>query len=88
MKRSLLCTPTFEKTFKMLHRENATHVFRLMTLLTDLSQTPFEGLGKPEGLKHDYAGCWSRRITQEHRLIYRVTEQNIELLSCFGHYLD
>jgi toxin YoeB len=47
---------------------------------------PFEGVGKPEPLRHALASCWSRRITQEHRLVYRVTEERIDFLQARYHY--
>ncbi len=47
---------------------------------------PFKGIGKPEPLKHELKGCWSRRIDQEHRLIYQVTEEKIRILACRYHY--
>jgi toxin YoeB len=59
---------------------------RIVALLTETSRTPFEGTGKPEGLKHDYKGYWSRRITQEHRLVYKVTEDAIIVATCRNHY--
>lgn len=49
-------------------------------------RTPFEGIGKPEPLKHNLSGWWSRRITIEHRLVYRVEEDKIVILSCRKHY--
>ncbi|MEI9985681.1 MAG: Txe/YoeB family addiction module toxin [Aliidongia sp.] len=59
-------------------------------LIKDARRDPFKGLGKPEPLKGDLAGWWSRRITGEHRLIYRVTgkgeAQQIEIVSCRYHY--
>jgi toxin YoeB len=57
---------------------------RLLLNLTD--GDPFHGLGLPEPLKGRYSGYWSRRINQEHRLIYEVQEDVILLVSCFGHY--
>lgn len=59
---------------------------RLYKLIIESSRDPFKGTGKPEPLKGNYKGCWSRRITDEHRLIYRVTQDNIEIISCRGHY--
>ena len=61
---------------------------RIRGLIIETARTPFEGTGKPEPLKGNYRGCWSRRITGEHRLIYRVTENAIEIISCRGHYED
>lgn len=63
---------------KMLQKINA--------LLKDISRTPFSGIGKPEALKHKYRGFWSRRIDQEHRLIYKIDEDEIQILKCRFHY--
>jgi toxin YoeB len=55
-------------------------------LVRDTLRNPFEGIGKPEALKHQFQGYWSRRINQEHRLIYKVTETTIVVISCNSHY--
>ena len=63
---------------------------RLMRLIEDARRHPYTGLGEPEGLKGNRSGWWSRRIDQEHRLIYRVTgkgsDQVLEIAQCRGHY--
>ena len=59
---------------------------KINQLIKDIKRSPFDGLGKPEPLKHGLSGCWSRRITDEHRLVYEVTEYNIVLISCRYHY--
>jgi toxin YoeB len=59
---------------------------RLYKLIIETTRDPFKGTGKPEPLKGNYKGYWSRRITDEHRLIYRVSQDNIEIISCRGHY--
>ena len=59
---------------------------KINALLQDIKRNPFEGLGKPEPLKHEMAGTWSRRITQEHRLVYEVFEESILVVSCRYHY--
>jgi len=59
---------------------------RMDRLLASIKKTPFEGLGKPEPLKYNLHGWWSRRITDEHRLIYRIREDMLEILSCREHY--
>jgi len=56
-------------------------------VLPNIQETPFEGIGKPEGLKHQHLGKWSRRITDEHRLVYKVLGSQIQILSMRGHYL-
>ncbi len=71
-----------------LHRKMGNKVIlnKLLTLFEELEQHPFTGTGKPEPLKHDLAGCWSRRINREHRLIYEVTDEIIYILAPRGHY--
>ena len=59
---------------------------RLNQIIKETLRNPFEGLGKPEPLKYKYQGCWSRRINQEHRLVYKVLENEIIILSCRFHY--
>jgi len=63
---------------------------KINELIRDTSRNPFAGLGKPEPLKANMKGCWSRRITGEHRLVYRITgtdeSQNLEILQCRYHY--
>jgi len=55
-------------------------------LIRDIIRTPFSGIGKPEALKHQFKGYWSRRINREHRLIYKATKTSIVILSCYSHY--
>ncbi|MCL1942261.1 MAG: Txe/YoeB family addiction module toxin [Candidatus Azobacteroides sp.] len=59
---------------------------KLLVLLEELGEHPFTGTGKPEPLKHDLSGMWSRRINKEHRLIYEVEENTVFILSAKGHY--
>ena len=59
---------------------------RLNQLIKETSRNPFEGLGKPEPLKYKYQGCLSRRINQEHRLVYKVLDNEIIILSCRFHH--
>ncbi len=59
---------------------------RIKTLIREIDRDAFKGIGKPEPLKGDWKGYWSRRITQEHRLIYKVTDENIFIVKCKGHY--
>ncbi|MCI1644219.1 MAG: Txe/YoeB family addiction module toxin [Bifidobacterium crudilactis] len=58
---------------------------RIQRLIIDIDQHPFSGLGKPEPLKHNLAGTWSRRITQEHRLIYLIDKSGIHIYSLRDH---
>ncbi|MGB8259233.1 MAG: Txe/YoeB family addiction module toxin [Terracidiphilus sp.] len=59
---------------------------RTLELAEAVLADPFGGIGKPEPLRFELAGCWSRRITQEHRLVYRVTETRIDFLQARRHY--
>lgn len=59
---------------------------KINQLLKDIKRDPFDGRGKPEALKHEFSGCWSRRITDEHRLVYEVTDYSIVIISCKYHY--
>jgi toxin YoeB len=59
---------------------------RVVELIEAVLRDPFAGIGKPEPLKYVLAGCWSRRITQEHRLVYRVGEERFEFLQASYHY--
>jgi toxin YoeB len=59
---------------------------RRLDLIEETLGDPFRGRGKPEALKFDLSGCWSRRIDLEHRLVYEVTEDRIRILSCRFHY--
>ncbi len=61
---------------------------RINLLSKDAERNPFEGLGKPEPLKGELSGFWSRRIDEKHRLVYRVQGDVLEILSCKGHYTD
>ena len=61
---------------------------KIETLLLDIARDPFKGLGKPEPLKGKFQGFWSRRITQEHRLVYRIVGDVIVVHRCSGHYDD
>ena len=59
---------------------------KINELIKDIQRTPFEGKGKPEPLKYDLAGFWSRRINREHRLVYKVEVNEILIYSCRYHY--
>jgi toxin YoeB len=59
---------------------------RLNTLIRDIQRSPFSGIGKPEALKADLSGYWSRRIDSEHRIVYRVEPDAVIIVQCCGHY--
>ena len=59
---------------------------RINQLIKDIKRNPFEGIGKPEPLKENLTGFWSRRIDEEHRIVYAVEEESVIIISCKGHY--
>ena len=61
---------------------------RINQLLQDIERNGDNGIGKPEPLRGDLSGFWSRRIDDEHRIVYRVTEDRVEIIQCRGHYDD
>lgn len=61
-------------------------VDKIRLLIRDIDRDPFHGLGKPEPLRGNWSGAWSRRINHEHRLIYKVSDTQILILKCRGHY--
>lgn len=67
-----------QKDKKMLKKINR--------LIEDIERNPFKGLGKPEPLKHGLSGFWSRQIDREHRLVYRVSKDKLEIAQCRTHY--
>ena len=60
---------------------------KIFIFLIELSEHPFSGTGKPELLKYDLSGVWSRRLNKEHRLLYEVENKDVTILSAYGHYL-
>lgn len=73
------------KTFKK--SGNPALMKRILKLIQDIKKNPFQGIGKPEALKYDLSGYWSRRINKEHRMIYKVLDDGIiEIYSLKGHY--
>ena len=81
---------TFEKKafydFKNWGSQDKKLYTKIIALIKDIKRSPFLGLGKPEPLKHELSGYWSRRINDEHRLVYKVTDTMIIIASCKYHY--
>lgn len=67
-------------------RTDKTLLKKINRLIEDTCRNPFSGFGKPEALKHELSGCWSRRINAEHRLVYQVKEDTLFILQCRYHY--
>ncbi|MBP8850304.1 MAG: Txe/YoeB family addiction module toxin [Breznakibacter sp.] len=66
--------------------EDKKNLKKINELIKDIMRTPYEGIGKPEPLKYDLAGFWSRRIDLEHRLVYQIQDNEILIYSCRFHY--
>jgi toxin YoeB len=87
MSYTLLFTNQAKKDIQYHKKSGNLIAFKkIQTLLIEIAEHPFSGSGKPEALKYDLTGFWSRRITKEHRLIYEVIEPNVVIVSALGHY--
>ena len=84
--RSLEFDPAGFEDLAWWIQQDRNKALRIVNLIKDVQRDPFRGIGKPEPLKHVLKGCWSRRIDQEHRLVYQVTENKIRILACRFHY--
>ena len=84
--RSLEFDSSAFEDLALVDRPRPGQALRIVRLVREIQREPFSGLGKPEALKHELAGCWSRRIDQEHRLVYQVLPDKIRVLSCRYHY--
>jgi len=84
--RKLLFMPKAWQDLGLWMKNDIKNVKKIYTLLENTCKTPFEGLGQPEALKTNYSGYWSRRINLEHRIIYKVEETQIVIVSLYGHY--
>ena len=69
-------------------KQDKKTIKRINMLVKDIERRTFDGIGKPEPLKGDLSGFWSRRIDEVNRLVYRVNKNTLEILSCRGHYED
>ena len=67
-------------------QQDRKKALRILRLIQETQRDPFGGIGKPEPLKQELAGCWSKRIDNEHRLVYQVFDDKIRLLACRYHY--
>lgn len=79
-------TPTAWEQYGYWAQTDRQIVKRIHALIKDIQRSPFDGIGKPEPLKHQYTGLWSRRIDDEHRLVYRVLDDELMILQCRFHY--
>ena len=85
-KRDAVFHPEFLEDLRFWVKSNRNAALRVLELVEATLRNPYEGIGKPEALRYEMAGCWSRRITQEHRLVYEVTDKRIDFLQARYHY--
>lgn len=76
----------FEQDLLFWKKNDQKVVTKIHQLLSAIVSNPFSGIGKPEPLRYRLSGCWSRRINREHRLIYRIVNDELQLLTCRYHY--
>ena len=86
MGRTLAWTETAWDDYLYWQEQDKKTLRRINKLLTEITRSPFEGIGKPEALKETLSGFWSRRIDESHRLVYAVDETRITVISCRYHY--
>ena len=84
--RAIIFLPEAEQQYAYWRKYDKKTLAKVDQLIDEIIKTPFEGIGKPEPLKHQLKGCWSRRINKEHRLVYKVTSDTIIVVSCKYHY--
>ena len=86
VERESVFHPEFRQDLRHWVEIDRKTALRVLELIEAILRDPLTGIGKPESLKYVLAGCWSRRITQEHRLVYRVTQTRIDFLQARYHY--
>ena len=86
VEREAVFHPEFRSDLRFWVETDRTVALRIFQLMEAVLREPFTGIGKPEPLKYRLAGAWSRRITQEHRLVYRVGEKRVDFLQARYHY--
>jgi len=86
VERKILVTVVFITDLQHWISVDARLALRVLRMVLEINSDPSRGIGKPEKLKHELAGHWSRRVTDEHRLIYRLDREKIEILSARSHY--
>lgn len=82
----ILFSPEAWEEYLFWQQNDRKKLQKVNQLVKDIVRDPFEGLGKPEPLKHQLQGCWSRRIDQEHRLVYEVQNGELIIIACRFHY--
>jgi toxin YoeB len=84
--RTAVFHPEFREDLRYWIKTNRNTAMRVLDLVEAVLRDPFVGVGKPEPLRYMLAGCWSRRVTQEHRLVYSVADTRVDFLQARYHY--
>ena len=84
--RNIVFEPQAFQDFNSWVKEDKKIHGKIVNLISDILRSPFDGIGKPESLKYELKGYWSRRITDEHRLVYKVSEDAVTIVGCKFHY--
>ena len=86
---NIIISPEADDDYEWFVKNNRKLAFRIVKIINSIKQTPFYGIGKPEPLKHNLSGLWSRRIDKQNRIFYRfINNDTIEIVRCKGHYGD
>ena len=83
---NILFTPEGWDDYLWFQQKDKAGLKRINLLIKAIQRAPFDGVGKPEPLKHNLSGFWSRRITAEHRLVYGIEDDEVQILMCRYHY--
>ncbi len=83
---NILFTPEAWEDYQWYINNDRANLRRVNQLIKDIQRSPFEGIGKPEPLKFNLSGFWSRRITGEHRIVYTVEDEIVKIIQCRFHY--
>ena len=84
--RELVFDPNALDDLKWWIKNDRKIALKIISMINEIERDPFEGIGKPEPLKHELSGCWSRRLTAADRIVYKVTDAKIRILQCRYHY--
>ncbi|MCY7331246.1 MAG: Txe/YoeB family addiction module toxin [Pseudanabaena sp. CAN_BIN31] len=84
--RNIVFEPQAFQDFNNWAREDKKIYGKIVNLISDILRSPFDGIGQPEPLKYELKGYWSKRITDEHRLVYKVNEYAVTIVGCRFHY--
>ena len=84
--RTSVFTSQFREDLRYWTKNDRKIALRVLDLVEDVMRSPFEGIGRPEPMRFDFAGCWSRRISAEHRLVYEVAGGHVTFLQARYHY--